>query len=262
MNLVDTHAHLDFDQFDGEVDEVRERAKEAGVATIITVGTTLSRSEKAVTLADAYPEVFASVGVHPHDAGDVDDQAIEKVRELSANPRVVAIGEIGFDFHYDDGPDEQTQVAAFLAQAAVAAERGLPIIVHSRDAEEVTVRQLDAVLPSLVNDPPGVVHCFDGSPDFANAVLERGFLLSFTAIIGYPKNDRLRGIVKEVPLDRMMVETDCPFLAPQSKRGERNEPAFVVETASKIAELKGVPVDEVADATTATANRLFKLDRG
>lgn len=259
MRLVDTHAHLDFDQFSGEEEQVVERARAAGVDRIITVGTTLERSRQAAALAERFEGVSASVGVHPHDAAAVTAEAVAALRELAARPEVVAIGEIGFDFHYPDGPDEAVQERALRSQAEIAIAQGLPLIIHSRQAEAQTLACLPGIAQALKRDWPGVVHCFDGSAEFATRILEAGFLISCTAIVGYPKNDALRIVIKEVPLDRLMIETDCPFLAPQERRGQRNEPAFVVSTAEKIAELKDIPIDEVATATTRNAARLFGL---
>ncbi len=270
-SLTDTHAHLDFDQFAGEEAAVVERAAEAGVERIITVGTTLARSRRSVELAGQLPNVYAAVGIHPSDASEAVDGSetvrpavLGELQELAAADRVVAIGEIGFDFYHLDNPDQAVQLAAFKAQAGIAAAAGLPLILHSREAEALTVQSLAAYVASLDQDAPrptlpGVVHCFTGSQAFAEQVLGLGFYISFTAPIGYPSNDALREVVKYVPLDRLMVETDCPFLAPQGKRGQRNEPAYVVSTARLVAELKGLDYPEVAARTTANAERLFGL---
>ncbi|MEX1113193.1 MAG: TatD family hydrolase [Patescibacteria group bacterium] len=257
-DLIDTHVHLDFEQFAGEEEAVLKRARAAGVTRLVNVGTTLERSRKAAALTERFPDVWAAVGIHPYDARDVTEAGADELRRLAEHPRVVAIGECGFDSHYEDGPDEVVQGKAFERQAAVAAAAGKPLIIHSRDAEDRTVQALGNVrgtLPKL----PGVVHCFTGSRGFADEVLSLGFLISFTAPVTYPKNDALREVVRAVPLDRMMVETDAPFLPPADRRGERNEPAFMVGTARKIAEIKGIPLEEVAAATTANAERLFGL---
>lgn len=262
--IIDTHAHLDFEQFDDDRDAVVKRAKAAGVGRLINVGTTLERSRQAVELADQYPNVWAAVGIHPHDAQTATEAAIEELKALAVGKRVVAVGEIGFDFHYKDGPDELAQEQAFFAQGEVAIEAGLPIIVHSRDAEELSLRHLSEHADlALADNPhrrePGVVHCFTGSGEFAEQALKLGYLVSFTAPITYPKNDSLREVVKAVPMEKMMVETDCPFLPPVDQRGKRNEPANVVGTVATIAELKGISPDEVAMATTTNAERLFGL---
>jgi TatD DNase family protein len=261
MNLTDTHCHLDFDQFAGEEAAVLERAKQAGVQRVINVGTTLEASRKSVQLAEQFDNVWATVGVHPHDADKVTASVTDQLYELAQNPKVVAIGEVGFDFHYDDGPNEKEQERALLHQAAIAGDLDLPLIIHSRDAESTTIRYLQQMIKNWKRRLPGVIHCFTGTSAFAEVVLELGFFISFTAPITYPKNDELREVVKKVPMDRLMVETDAPFLAPQDKRGERNEPAYVVKTAEKVAELKGLTVEEVAIQTTDNAERLFGLPR-
>lgn len=264
MDLIDTHAHLDFEQFAGDVDGALERARAAGVTRVINVGTTPERSRQSVALAERFENVSAAVGVHPHDAAAVNDEVIGELRKLAAGKRVVAVGEIGFDFHYDKGPDETAQVDAFFAQSEVAVEAGLPIIVHSRDAEELSLTHLKEHANLARADNPvrrefGVVHCFTGSRRFAEAALALGYLISFTAPVTYPRNQKLRAVVKHVPLEKLMVETDCPFLPPADRRGQRNEPAFVVATAQAIAEIKEIPLAEVARATTANAERLFGL---
>lgn len=255
--LVDAHAHLDFDEFSGEEAEAVARAQGAGVGRIVNVGTTLERSKASVALADRFDDVWATVGVHPHDAAEVTDEVVTQLHDLTQQPKVVAVGEIGFDFHYEKGPTEKQQERAFLHQAAIAGDRDLPIIVHSRDAEATTIRYLQRMMWNWKRELPGVVHCFTGTQAFAEVALELGFFISFTAPITYPKNDALREVVKKVPLERILVETDCPFLAPKDKRGQRNEPAYVVSTAKKVAELKQVSFEEVAKQTTENAERLF-----
>ncbi|HEY8108432.1 MAG TPA: TatD family hydrolase [Patescibacteria group bacterium] len=254
LSLVDTHVHLDFDQFAADRDEVLARAADAGVTRLINVGTSLAASEQCVRLAEEHPSVWAVVGVHPADAGDVDGPALDRLKELAAHPRVVAVGEIGFDYFRDTNPPADRQHEAFAAQREIARSTDLPIIVHLREPDP-------AALAALLEPPVrGVVHCYTGNLVDAERLLAAGYLISFTAPVTYPKNDALREVVKAVPLDRIMVETDCPFLPPPDKRGERNEPAYVVETAKKIAEIKGISLDEVARATTVNAERLFGLD--
>lgn len=262
--LIDTHAHLDFEQFKGDVEGALLRAKEVGVNRIINVGTTLERSRRSVVLAEAHPNVYAAVGVHPSDAADVNDEVVAELKRLAAGKKVVAVGEIGFDFYHEDNPDETAQVDAFFAQSEVAVEAGLPVIVHSRSAEDLTLEHLKEHADAAAADNPfrqefGVVHCFTGSLSFAEAALKLGYLISFTAPVTYPKNEVLREVVKKVPLGKIMVETDCPFLPPADLRGKRNEPAFVVATAQAVADIKGISLGEVAQATTANADRLFGL---
>jgi TatD DNase family protein len=265
LDLTDTHAHLDFEQFDDDREEALTRARQAGVGRLVNVGTDLVRSERAVRFAEVHDNVWATVGIHPHDAAAVDEEAIDRLKRLAAHKQVVAIGEFGFDFHYDDGPDEETQRDAFRAQSDIAIEAGLPVIVHSRDAEPLTLEHLtdhadEAVADNPARREPGVVHCFTGSLEFAESALGLGYLISFTAPVTYPRNEALRAVVKAVPLEKLMVETDCPFLPPADKRGQRNEPAYVVETAKKVAEIKEISLEAVARATTDNAKRLFGLD--
>jgi TatD DNase family protein len=264
FGLIDTHAHLDFEQFDGDVDGALERAAEVGVNRVINVGTTLERSITSIELADRYENVFATIGIHPSDANDVNDDVIASLKKLAAGEKVVAVGEVGFDFFHKENPDEITQESAFFAQSDVAIEAGLPIIVHSREAEEITLQHLAEHAQNAKADNPvrnefGVVHCFTGSLGFAEEALKLGYLISFTAPVTYPKNEELREVVKALPLEKIMVETDSPFLPPADKRGSRNEPAFVVATAQAIADIKGIEFGEVAQETTANAERLFGL---
>lgn len=257
--IIDTHAHLDFEHFAGEEEAVLKNAADAGVDRIITVGTTLERSRKSVAIAEQYANVWATVGLHPDDAHHLDDTTVAELTDLASRDRVVAVGEIGLDLFHEDNPPLDVQVAAFRRQAMIAHAANLPIVIHSRAAHQPTLDELTRLTADWSRDNYGVVHCFEGDIAFADAVLDLGLLISFTATISYPKNDALREVVKHVPLDRMMVETDCPFLPPQDKRGQRNEPAYVRQTAELVAELKGVSLDEIAAQTTRTAEAFFRL---
>jgi TatD DNase family protein len=271
MYFIDTHAHLDFDQLGDDLPMVLANAHSAGIERIITVGTTLERSRKCVDLAAVHDNVWAAVGVHPADSTEIADDshqvteaALAELRKLAAHPRVVAVGEIGFDFYHPDNPSEASQQTAFMAQGQIAIEAGLPLIIHSRNAEQLTPRYLSEHADLALADyparrEPGVVLCFTGSRDFAQQVLDLGYLISFTAPVTYPKNDNLREVVKAVPLEKIMLETDAPFLPPADRRGKRNEPAYLIETAKAVAELKGISLDQLAEATTANAERLFGL---
>ena len=264
--FTDTHLHLDFAQLSDELSDVLERARTAGVTRFITIGTTLERSRQCVELAAAHDDVWAAVGVHPSDAnelagedGSLNQSAIAELAKLAHRPRVVAVGEAGFDLFHDTNPAEAVQQIAFTAQGKVAADRNLPVIIHSRDAERLSLPSLAAQADRAGERTPGVVHCFTGSLEFAKHVLELGYLIGFTAPVGYPKNDALREVVRQVPLEKIMLETDAPFLPPADKRGQRNEPAYLVETARIVAELKGVSLAELGEVTNANANRLFGL---
>jgi TatD DNase family protein len=253
--LVDTHAHLDSGQFAGDVDGVVARALEAGVGTILTVGCDLESSRTSIELADRYDNVWASIGIHPHDAATVDAVALAKLRQLAAHPRIVAIGEIGLDFYRDRSPRE-AQRQAFRAQIRLARELGKPLIVHDRDAHDEVLTILRDEGASEVG---GVMHCFSGDLALAKECVAMGLFISFAGPLTYPANDSLRAVAKELPVDVMLVETDCPYLAPQPWRGKRCEPAHVRATAEALAAVKGLSFDDVARVTSLNAYRLFGI---
>ena len=251
--LTDTHAHLDFPQFDDDREEVIARALAAGVGIIINVGTDLASSRRAVTLAEAYPQIYAAVGVHPHDAKTLTDEALAELGELARHPKVVAIGEIGLDFYRDLSP-RNVQREAFERQLALAQELGKPVIIHDREAHA----EVMAILrrwPGL----RGVLHCFSGDLDMAHEAIEMGFYISVAGPVTFKNARRLPEIVRQLPLERLLIETDCPYLAPHPYRGRRNEPAYVRLVAQKVAELKGMSLERVARVTTANARQLFGL---
>jgi TatD DNase family protein len=257
--LFDSHAHLDFADFDGDVDGVLQRARSAGVAGVIAVGSGrgLESRTAAVALAARYPDVWATVGLHPHDATLADAAAVAALRELAARPRVVAVGEIGLDYHYDHSPRPR-QRDAFTAQLRLARELRLPVVIHTREADDDTLAILRAE-----GVPHGcVLHCFSGGERLARAGLELGLHLSFSGILTFPKADELRAVARQVvPLERTLVETDSPYLAPVPHRGRRCEPAYVVHTARRLAELHGRTLEDVARVTTRNTRELFGLDR-
>lgn len=261
MILVDSHCHIDGEQFDNDRDDVVQRASEAGVKAMLNVGTGDPHSgeiRRAVEVAEKYPNVFASVGVHPHDAKLYNGEAEDSLVELTRSPKVVAWGEIGLDFYYDHSPRE-IQVEVFRRQIRKAAELNLPIIVHSRDADDETVD----ILSDECSGPRfagGVMHCFGGTPEMAEALLQVGFFISFAGNVTFKKADNLRDSARVVPLERMLIETDCPFLTPVPLRGKRNEPGFVTHTAAFLADLLGIETEELAAATTANFLRLFRLE--
>jgi TatD DNase family protein len=260
--LIDTHAHLDFHQFDPDRKAVLRRALDAGVGTIVTIGTDVATSRAAVDLATRYSGVFATVGMHPHDAKALDGDALAALRELGRGPKVVAIGEIGLDFYRDRSPRD-VQRRAFRAQLAWAAVLGKPVVVHDRDAHDEVMSILIDWAAGLRHTPlagrVGVLHTFSGDVPMARRALEAGFYISVSGPVTYKNARELPEVVRAVPLDRLLVETDCPFLAPEPHRGKRNEPAYVRFVAERVADLKGVPIDEVARATTENARRLFQL---
>lgn len=258
--FVDSHAHIDGEEFDADREDVVARARAAGVLAILNVGTGDPHSgklERAVALAESYVEVFAAVGVHPHDAKLYDENAEQRLRELSRNSRVIALGEMGLDFHYDNSPRE-TQREVFARQLRLAREENLPVIIHSREADEETIEILRSDYAG--NTRGGIMHCFGGGMPLAEAALELGFMISFAGNVTFKKAENLRDVARIVPLERMFVETDCPYLAPVPLRGRRNEPAFVVETARFIAEMRGLEPVEFGRVTSENFARFFGLE--
>jgi TatD DNase family protein len=259
MILVDSHCHIDGSDFDNDRAEAFERAGKAGVAAMLCVGTGEPASgnfERAVKLAESYENIFAAIGVHPHDAKTYDEKAERLLIDLAkSSKKVVAWGEIGLDFYYDHSPPEiQTEV--FRRQIRIAGDLRLPIIIHSRDADVETVQVLteECSRPDFAG---GVMHCFGGTAAMAEELMQIGFFISFAGNVTFKKADNLREAARVVPLEKLLVETDCPYLAPVPLRGKRNEPAFVVETAKFLADLKGVELEELAQATTQNFFRLF-----
>lgn len=255
IKLIDSHAHLDDGQFDADRDQMLVRAQQAGVVQIINAAYDLPSSARSVDLARHYSFVFAAVGVHPHDAEGLPADYLEQLREMARLPEVVAIGEMGLDYYRDLSPRE-VQQRVFREQLALARELNLPVIIHDRDAHADT---LDILRKDGVSPAGGVMHCFSGSREMAEACLALGFYISFAGPVTYPNARRPKEVAAWVPLDRLLVETDCPYLTPQARRGRRNEPACVRYVAEEIAALRGIPVEEVARATTENARRLFGL---
>ena len=252
--LVDSHCHLDFPELASEIDAVVERARGAGVGTMLTIGTSLERFPGVLAMAERFPDVWCSVGVHPHEAKDEGQSAPDRLIELAAHPRVVGIGETGLDYFYEHSPrDEQRQ--SFRAHIAASRATGLPLIVHTRDADEETAGMLREA--QAEGAFPGLIHCFSSSRLVSDTALELGMYISISGIVTFKAAEELRGIVRDIPLDRLLVETDSPYLAPVPRRGKRNEPGFVAHTAAQVAELKGVGVAELTDATTDNFFRLF-----
>jgi TatD DNase family protein len=257
VRLVDSHAHVDGVEFDGDRAAVLERARDAGVERLITVGTgpDLAHIGRAVILAEAEPDVFATVGVHPHDAARIEASWWSELETLARRPRVVAVGETGLDYHYMNSP-AGVQKQAFREHVRLARRVGKPVVCHVRDAHADTLAILDEERAVEVG---GVIHCFTGGPADARAYAALGFHVSFSGIVTFKSAAPIRDAVNEVPLDRILLETDCPFLAPVPLRGKRNEPAFIVHTAEAVARAKGVPLAELAKATVANSFNLFRL---
>ena len=258
--FTDSHAHIDGPEFDADRGDVIARAQTAGVTTILNVGTGDPHSgvfERAVELGRNNPFIYTAVGTHPHDARFYDDAAEQKTKDLIATgERVVAWGEIGLDFHYDNSPRD-VQMDAFKRQLRAAASCNVPVIIHTREAEPETIEILKSDYADA--ERRGVFHCFTGSKELAQQALELDFLISFSGIVTFRKAEDLREIAKQIPLTNLLIETDCPFLAPVPHRGNRNEPAYVVEVARCIAELRGLQIEEIAQVTTENFKRFLRI---
>lgn len=252
--LIDTHCHLDFPDFEAERDDIVARAHAAGVKQMITISTRVRKFPAILAIAETYPSVFCSVGTHPHNADEELDIPISELVELSRHPRVVAIGEAGLDYYYDNAPRD-AQAIGLRNHIAAARQTGLPLVIHSRSADE----DMAAILTEETGKGafPFLLHCFSSGPDLARVGVELGGYVSFSGILTFPKSEELREIARTVPPERMLVETDAPYLAPKPFRGKRNEPAYVAHTAAVLAETIGVSVDEIARITTENAFRVF-----
>jgi len=253
--LVDSHCHLDYADYGADRDDVMRRARLAGVGTMLTISTKLSAFPLVHAVAERYPEVFCTVGVHPHEAAtEGPDADAAKLVALAAHPRVVGIGETGLDYYYEHAP-RQAQADSFRAHISAARTTQLPLIVHTRDAD-------DDIISILTDEQgkgtfPGLLHCFSSARAVAEVALEQGFYVSFSGILTFKNAMAVREVAQMVPLDRLLVETDAPYLAPAPNRGKRNEPAFVVHTAQVLAELRGLTMAELAEITTDNFFRLF-----
>jgi len=262
--LVDTHAHLDHPQFDADRAAVIERARAAGVIRILTIGTDLPSSRAAIALAAQHADIYATVGVHPHEANALtppDGPALAELRALAAHPKVVAIGEIGLDFYRDRAPRDQQQ-AALAAQLELAAELGLPVVVHCREAEQPLMERLRrwaAEHPTPRRGWRGVLHAFPGDAAMAAEAAALGFMVALGGPVTFANARRLHALVPQLPLDHLLLETDAPYLAPHPQRGQRNEPAWIVRVAEAIARLRGDPLTAIAERTTANAMAVFGL---
>lgn len=254
--FVDSHAHIDGPEFDEDREQVIQRALLAGVDLILNVGTGDPHSgafERAVALSQTQACIYVAIGTHPHDARLYDEQAEKKIENLVSSEKVVAWGEIGLDFHYNNSPRD-VQMAVFARQLCAARKLNLPVIIHTREAEKETIEILKTEYSGA--ERRGVFHCFSGSPELAKSALDLGFAVSFSGIVTFKKADELRAIARQVPLDRLLIETDCPYLAPIPHRGKRNEPAYVVEVARCLAEIRGLELAELARITSTNLGTL------
>jgi len=252
--LVDSHCHLDFPDFSGDLDAIVARAAQAGIGRIVTISTRVRRLSELIAIAERFPNVYCSVGTHPHHADEEDGIAPKELIELTGHPKVVALGEAGLDYFYDNG-SPQAQARGFRAHIAAARVTGLPLVVHTRDADEDCGR----ILQEEAAKGPfrAVLHCYTGGRELAMKAIELGLSISFTGILTFKKSEALRALAAELPADRIMVETDAPYLAPGKFRGKRNEPAYVVEVAKVLAEARGVSLEEISRQTTENFFRLF-----
>jgi len=253
--LVDSHCHLDFPDFADDLDGVIARARAQDIERIVTISTRVRRHADLLAIAERFPEVFCSIGTHPHNAKEELDITAAELIARTRHPKVVAIGEAGLDYFYEHSPRE-AQEQSFRTHIAAARETALPLVIHSRNADDDTARILEEEMEKGAF--PAVLHCFTGGPELARRAIKLGCCISFTGILTFKKSDELRAIAAEFPADRFFVETDAPYLAPGPHRGKRNEPAFVVETAKALAKLRGVAYDEIVRQTTDNFFRLFR----
>ena len=253
--LIDSHCHLDDARYDGDREAMIARARSGGVGHFVTIGCDLATSRAAVALAEQHDFVSATVGVHPHEVKLIEDHWYAALKTLAQSPRVVAYGEIGLDYHYNHSPQD-VQRERFREQVRLARELRLPIVIHTREAQEDTIAILKEEKATEVG---GVFHCFSGDAWLAKDALDLGFYLSFSGVITFQNATMLRDIVKTIPMDRILVETDAPYLTPAPNRGKRNEPAYVRHVAEKIAELHGLSVQQVEEATTQNTKQLFHI---
>lgn len=255
LDFIDTHAHLDIAPLCDDPGGALARARAVGVSQVLTIGIDAESSRAAVELATSFPQVFAAVGIHPHDAKDATKAAYERIQELAVHPKVVAWGEIGLDFVKEYSP-RAAQEAALRRQLGLARDAGLPVIIHDREAHAAL---LSVLRDEAGKDLRGVVHCFSGDVDVARRVLNLGLFISVTGVLTFPKAQILREVVRFVPLECLLIETDAPFLAPVPNRGRPNEPSNVVHIAQKVAEIKQIPLEDVAQCTSTNARDLFGL---
>lgn len=254
--LIDSHCHLDMDAFDSDRDKVIRRARDAGIEYIINIGSDREGNIHGLKISSDYPEVYAAIGIHPHDAKTLNEELFPEIKAWAKQPKVIAIGEIGLDYHYMHSAKE-IQLDAFRKQIAIARNFGLPIIVHSREANHDTLQ----IIQKEASDMTGVFHCFSGDTEMARTVLNMGFYISIAGPVTFKNAVNLRKIAKFIPDDRLLIETDAPYLSPVPMRGKRNEPSFLKYTAQVISEIRGVGISDIGRITSLNAMRLFKIGR-
>lgn len=252
--LFDSHAHLDDDKFNGDRETVISKIAETGISYVVNVGSDMDSSIKSVELSSRYPFIYAAVGIHPYDADQVNDETIERLRRLADNPKVVAIGETGLDYHFDDAP-RQVQIQAFRRQIKLADELGLPVIIHDREAHHDMMEVLFSERPANA-----IIHCYSGSVEMAEELVKMGYYISFSGTVTYKNAVKLKDVAAMVPDDKLLIETDSPYLAPEPVRGTRNDSANVRFTAEKIAQIRGTDFQTVAQMTSKNAKRVYGID--
>lgn len=252
--LIDSHAHLEMREFDSDRHDVIERAGLAGVDCIVTVGTNPGLSRKALSIAHQYKNIYATVGVHPHDVAKAGDKSFDELKALAQDPKVVAYGEIGLDYFRNISPREK-QIEMFAKQLELAQELNLPVIIHDRDAHEETLRMVKTSGVRL-----GVFHCFSGDWAMARQCIDLGFYISVPGVVTFDKSKVLQDVVRQAPLDTILLETDCPYLTPVPHRGKRNEPSFIIHTAKKVAEIKKLPWEDIALTAARNTRKLFRIE--
>lgn len=253
--IFDSHAHYDSEQFDEDRDRVLSEIKEAGVVYVMNCGADINSSEKAVELSKKYDFVYGAVGIHPTEAFDVTDESIEKIRELTKNEKIKAIGEIGLDYYWEENPSQSDQKIAFRRQMALAEELGLPVIIHDRDSHSDTLE--------IIKDFPnvkGVVHCFSGSAEMAKECVKLGYYIGITGVVTFNNAKKIIKVCEEIDLDKILVETDAPYMAPVPMRGKRNQSNYIEYVIDKIAEIKGIDGEEVSRITIENAKKLFNIN--
>ncbi len=266
MKLIDSHAHLDFSDFTEDLDLVINRARDLGIEKIINIGADLERSKKSIQIADKYENIWATIGIHPEEAHKIkiDDSLVGLEKMLETSNKVVAIGECGLDYFWSEKKDENNNIKnlqkrLFEGHLELASKRNLPVVIHIRNGGDDSAAEEAYDILSLSNVHSGVVHCFTLSSDWAKKFINLGFYIGFTGIITYKNTDSIKNAASQLPISKILIETDCPFLAPQAFRGKRNEPAYVVEVAKKIAEIKDISLEEVGEATSKNAEDLFDI---
>lgn len=253
--LVDSHCHLDYLERDGDLDAVVARARTANVGAMVTICTRVTEFPRIRAIAERFEDVWCTVGIHPHEAAAEPATAAEQLIELAEHPKVVGIGETGLDYYYEHSPRDD-QVRSFRAHILAARRTGLPIVIHTRDADDDTIQILTE--EHAKGGLTGLIHCYSTGPEVAEKAVKLGLYISLAGILTFKRSDELRKTVARLPLDRLLVETDAPYLAPEPKRGTRNEPALVIHTAARMAEIKGLATDEMARVTTNNFYRLFR----